>query len=62
MRRAGSAYAHRTGLARSLRLAMKRRSFRARSVIDVEIPREQVALTFADHSSTWLSQEAYVGL
>ena len=37
MRRLGSAYAQRTGFARSLYLVMKRRNLRARSVTEVKI-------------------------
>jgi putative transposase len=48
MRRPGSAYAHRTGLARSLYLVMKRRSLRARSVTEVKLPRaSRSRFTFA---------------
>jgi len=44
MRRLGSAYAQRTGLARSLYLVIKRRSLRARSVTEMKMPRQEVSL------------------
>ena len=58
MRRLGSAYAHRTGFARSLYFVMKRRSLRARSVTDVKMPRARRSrFTLANQNSTWLSQD-----
>ncbi len=63
MRRLGSAYAQRTGVARSLYFVLNRRSLRARSFTEVTIPRaSRSRLTFANQSSTWLSHAVYVGV
>ncbi len=42
---------------------MYRRSFRARSAVDVKMPRDSTSrCTFENHSSTWFSHDDYVGV
>ena len=63
MRRVGSKYFHFTGFGCSLYLRMYRMSFLLKSGTEVNTPRAITSRSIlANHSSTWFSQDEYVGV